>query len=200
MSAELSPLNPRGEFLVVHDNGDGEVDHAVNVVAAAMGMEVKKGKIGVCPGPCGQIRTLEIEGVPIRFCEACAIVAAHREGCRLRLAATCAVPIACGPHGLDICAECGDVCDCYDHVLTLNCTIGARETEVLPKHPAEWSACGLCPETERDRALYSWNVSVMLAGPRIGLPIFEIRLPQYDPRCGLPPDAPDEEPPCPPSP
>ena len=40
----------------------------------------------------------------------CGIRAAHVDGCKFRLAATCAVPVEC-PHGRDCCPEC-DPCTC----------------------------------------------------------------------------------------
>ncbi len=35
----------------------------------------------------------------------------HLEGCQQRLALTCAIPISCDAHGLDICSTC-DPCTC----------------------------------------------------------------------------------------
>lgn len=42
----------------------------------------------------------------------CDILAAHVEGCRFRLAATCAIPIECD-HGRDVCPIC-DPCTCAE--------------------------------------------------------------------------------------
>lgn len=41
----------------------------------------------------------------------CDILNKHKKGCRFRLAATCAIAIACDPHGRDTCPEC-DPCTC----------------------------------------------------------------------------------------
>lgn len=40
----------------------------------------------------------------------CAILRGHVDGCKFRLAATCAIPIECD-HGHDVCPEC-DPCTC----------------------------------------------------------------------------------------
>jgi hypothetical protein len=40
----------------------------------------------------------------------CEVLAAHKNGCRFRLAATCAIPVECD-HGLDVCPTC-DPCTC----------------------------------------------------------------------------------------
>lgn len=41
----------------------------------------------------------------------CPVLAAHERGCFLRIATACAVPIACDPHGRDVCPVC-DPCTC----------------------------------------------------------------------------------------
>ena len=41
----------------------------------------------------------------------CAQARRHQTDCRFRLALTCAVPIACSDHGLDVCSTC-DPCSC----------------------------------------------------------------------------------------
>ena len=44
----------------------------------------------------------------------CAEARKHDASCRLRVAMTCAVPIAC-EHGYDVCPEC-DPCTCHENV------------------------------------------------------------------------------------
>lgn len=41
----------------------------------------------------------------------CGMTAAHDRDCKFRFASTCAIPIACEPHGRDTCPEC-DPCTC----------------------------------------------------------------------------------------
>ena len=41
----------------------------------------------------------------------CAEARRHAKECRYRFAMTCAVPIACDPHGRDVCPTC-DACTC----------------------------------------------------------------------------------------
>jgi hypothetical protein len=57
------------------------------------------------------------------FC-VCGILETHEVECRFRLAATCAIPIACKAHGKDVCPDCGDVCSCDAPV-----TLGPEQKE-----------------------------------------------------------------------
>lgn len=41
----------------------------------------------------------------------CAVARTHKKDCRMRKALTCAIPISCEPHGLDVCPTC-DPCTC----------------------------------------------------------------------------------------
>jgi hypothetical protein len=70
-------------------------------LCADLGMTHQRSTVIDCPGGCGTIRWVDDE-----TCEACEMIATHKEGCFLRLAATCPVPFPCDAHGLDVCHEC----------------------------------------------------------------------------------------------
>jgi hypothetical protein len=92
---------PPGLVLVVDDGGAprDEVDDMLDEFAKEIGAEISRAPIVACDA-CHHLSCV------------CQTLADHVQGCRFRLAVTCAIPISCVPHGLDVCAACGDVCTC----------------------------------------------------------------------------------------
>lgn len=101
MSQDQSmPQPPR--FVIVVDNHGAprdDVDDMLDEFAKEIGMDIVRAPIVACD-KCHH------------FTCVCQVLADHVEGCRFRLAVTCAIPIACEPHDLEVCAPCGDVCTC----------------------------------------------------------------------------------------
>lgn len=87
--------------LIVDDGGAprDDVDDMLDLFAKEIGAEVVRAPIVACD-ECQHLSCV------------CQVLADHVEGCHFRLAVTCAVPISCLAHGLDVCGPCGDVCTC----------------------------------------------------------------------------------------
>lgn len=92
-----------GLILVVDDDGSprDDVDVMLESFAKEIGAEIVRDRIVACP-KCQH------------FSCVCQVLADHVEGCRYRLAVTCAIPIPCLTHDLEVCAPCGDVCTCEE--------------------------------------------------------------------------------------
>lgn len=79
-------------------DGEGELPPDLMALAQDLGAEIERGPIVACD-------------ICQHFSCVCEIRRLHKEGCRYRRAATCAVPISCEPHDRDVCPEC-DSCSC----------------------------------------------------------------------------------------
>lgn len=88
---------------VLDAHGDDSGFAEVAGLLAAAGIAVRRGAVVGCT-TCGFLKPED------ESCWACQIRAVHREDCRFRRAATCAVPIEC-EHGRDACPVC-DACTC----------------------------------------------------------------------------------------
>lgn len=97
----MEPTIPSGVTLIVDSNGASrdDVDDMLDDFAKEIGAEILRAPIVACE-KCKHL-----------FC-VCQVLADHVEGCRFRLAVTCAIPISCVAHRLDVCGPCGDVCTC----------------------------------------------------------------------------------------
>lgn len=103
MSTNESDSSRSGLVLIVDDGGAprDDVDDMLDSVAREIGVEIVRDKIVACE-KCQHL-----------FC-VCQVLADHVQGCRFRLATTCAIPIPCLTHGLDVCVPCGDGCTCEE--------------------------------------------------------------------------------------
>lgn len=102
---------PDQQVRVVLDGGgapEAEVADTERALLACPSVaEVRRGNIIGCP----KCSTLTIEGEP---CWVCEIIAEHpNPRCEFRFSATCAIPIECEAHELDVCAICSP-CTCGD--------------------------------------------------------------------------------------
>ena len=92
MSAE-QPTSPVPRTTLVVDNNGGphdDVDDMLDAFARDNDMDIVRGTIEACE-KCQH------------FSCVCQVLADHVEGCRYRLAVTCAIPISCDKHGRDVC-------------------------------------------------------------------------------------------------
>ena len=97
-------LGPEQKEVLLIDCTDAQYAEDLPMIEAlcrSTGMTHRRSKVIECPGGCGTIRWVDDE-----TCEACEMIATHKDGCFLRLAATCPVPFPCDAHGLDVCHEC----------------------------------------------------------------------------------------------
>lgn len=82
--------------------GDSPIDEAIKNVAEKFEMDIEV------------VKEIPSCNVCDHFDCVCATQAEHKDGCHYRLAVTCPIPISCKEHGLDVCVECGDVCNCEE--------------------------------------------------------------------------------------
>lgn len=96
--------SPAPRATLVVDSGGAprdDVDDMLDEVARDLDMDIVRAPIVACE-KCQHFECV------------CQVLADHVDGCRYRLAVTCAIPISCDKHGLDVCPECGDVCTCAE--------------------------------------------------------------------------------------
>ena len=100
--SDPSPSSPAPRLTLVVDGGGAprdDVDDMLDQFAKEIGADIVRAPIVACEA-CQHFECV------------CQVLEDHIPGCHYRLAVTCAIPIPCEKHGLDVCAECGDVCTC----------------------------------------------------------------------------------------